>query len=70
MQSRCLSESFYCRARRRVMVLERCLNDYLTANAFEKKRSVCYRCPQGKSNRESFAGAYAHVDEELVSTGP
>ncbi|MBM4397195.1 MAG: hypothetical protein FJ087_16115 [Deltaproteobacteria bacterium] len=51
-----LEESFYCRARRKDLELEKCLNDYLEANAFDRRRSACFRCPQGRKNRESFAG--------------
>ena len=52
-----LSDTFYCRARRKELTLDKCLNDYLEANAFEKRRSACFRCPQGRKNRELFAGA-------------
>jgi hypothetical protein len=52
-----LSDSFYCRARRKELSLDKCLNDYLEANAFERRRSACFRCPQGRKNREVFAGA-------------
>ena len=51
-----LSDTFYCRARRKELTLDKCLNDYLEANAFEKRRSACFRCPQGRKNRELFAG--------------
>jgi len=50
-----LLDTFYCRARRKVLTLEKCLDDYLDANAFERRRSACYRCPQGRKNRECFA---------------
>ena len=56
-----LSDTFYCRARRKELTLDKCLNDYLESNAFEKRRSACVRCPQGRKNRELFAGA---VEEE------
>jgi len=51
-----LSDTFYCRPRRKELVLDKCLNDYLESNAFENRRSACFRCPQGRKNRESFAG--------------
>ena len=52
-----LAEEFCCRCRRKDMSLDRCLNDYLEANAFEKRRSACFRCPQGRKNRDDFASA-------------
>ncbi len=56
-----LSDTFFCRARRKEMTLDKCLNDYLESNAFEKRRSACFRCPQGRKNRECYAGGQ---DEE------
>ncbi len=57
-----LSDTFYCRARRKELTLDKCLNDYLESNAFEKRRSACFRCPQGRKNRELFAGASEEED--------
>lgn len=54
-EPRKLEDDFYCRARRRRVTLDKCLNDYLDANAFNQKRSACWRCPQGRRNRENFA---------------
>lgn len=59
-----LSDVFYCRARRKDLDLEKCLNDYLEANAFDRRRSACFRCPQGRKNRESFASA--DLDEDAA----
>ena len=50
-----LDDTFYCRARRKVLCLERCLDDYLQANAFDVKRAACFHCPQGRKNRERFS---------------
>lgn len=50
---------FYCRAKRKEVDMESCINDFVTANAFERKRSACYRCHQGRKTREEFAGSYA-----------
>lgn len=61
-EDRELVNGFYCKARRKELPLEKCLNDYVEANAFENRRSACFRCPQGRRNRELFAGEYA--DEE------
>ncbi len=50
-----LEEEFYCRPRRRRLSLEKCLEDYMNANAFGSRRSACWRCPQGCHNRSQFA---------------
>jgi hypothetical protein len=50
-------EEFYCRPRRRRLTIEKCLDDYVNANAFANKRSACWRCPQGCANRKAFAGS-------------
>lgn len=50
-----LDNEFYCRPRRRRLTIERCLEDYLDANAFDDKRSACFHCPQGCSNRNEFS---------------
>lgn len=54
--SKGLEDQFYCRARRKDLELDKCLNDYVHANAFEQKRSACFRCPQGRLNRDAFSG--------------
>jgi hypothetical protein len=51
-----LKDSFYCRARRRQITLFKCLDDYMNSNAFEKRSSACWRCQQGRVNRENFSG--------------
>lgn len=48
-------DTFYCLARRRRLTLGRCLDDYLNANALTERKKVCYRCPQGRQNRQCFA---------------
>lgn len=50
-----LSTEFYCRPRRRKLKIQTCLQDYLDANAFVDRRSACWRCPVGCSNRQKFA---------------
>lgn len=52
-----LEDVFYCRARRRRLPLHKCLDDYLEANAFNSRRSACWRCPQGRKNRENYAAS-------------
>jgi hypothetical protein len=49
------SDEFYCLARRRRLSLGKCLDDYLDANALTQRKKVCYRCPQGRANREAYA---------------
>ena len=50
-----LDDEFYCRPRRRRLSLEKCLEDYMNANAFATKRAACWRCPQGCNIRRQFA---------------
>lgn len=50
-----LDDEFYCRPRRRRLAIEKCLDDYMNANAFTNKRSACWRCPQGCTNRRTFS---------------
>lgn len=49
------SPTFFCKPRRKVLGMEKCLTDYLNSNAFEKRRSVCWRCSFGRKNREDFS---------------
>ena len=49
------SPTFFCKPRRKVLGMEKCLTDFLNANAFEKRRSVCWRCSYGRKNREDFS---------------
>jgi len=49
------TDEFYCLARRRRLTLGKCLDDYLDANALTQRKKVCYRCPQGRANREAYA---------------
>ncbi|HNZ04171.1 MAG TPA: hypothetical protein PLY68_07015 [Myxococcota bacterium] len=49
--------SFYCRARRREVDMGACINDFVSANAFENRRSACFRCHQGRKVREDFAAS-------------
>lgn len=51
-----LKDSFYCKARRRQITLFKCLDDFVNANAFEKRSAACWRCQQGRLNRENFSG--------------
>ena len=48
-------KEFYCKPKGKWLPMEKCLVDYLNHNAFEKKRSRCYRCKTGRINREKFA---------------
>lgn len=46
---------FYCKNRRRKLIAGKCLEDYMNANALERKRSACWRCFQGKKTRQEFS---------------
>lgn len=50
-----LQTEFYCRPRRRKLKIEQCLEDYLNANAFEERRSACFRCSLGCANRQNYS---------------
>lgn len=50
-----LGDSFYCRSKRAVVLLGQCLDRYMDANSFERKRSACFQCPTGRANREGYA---------------
>lgn len=50
-----LASDFYCRPRRRKLTIEICLQDYVDANAFENRRSACWRCSLGCANRHKFS---------------
>ncbi|MBM4386913.1 MAG: hypothetical protein FJ088_04185 [Deltaproteobacteria bacterium] len=52
-----LNDEFYCRPRRKKLILDKCLDDFMNANAYENKRSVCWRCPIGRRNRENFSNS-------------
>ncbi len=55
VQRMMLDDEFYCRPRRRRLSIEKCLEDYMNANAFGTKRAACWRCPQGCNVRRQFA---------------
>jgi hypothetical protein len=50
-----MSDVFRCKARRRWINLEKCLDDYCNANAFGKRTSACFGCAQGKKNRHNYS---------------
>jgi hypothetical protein len=50
-----LSDAFRCQHRARTLSLATCLDDYMNANALRVKSMVCFECPQGGQNRETFA---------------
>lgn len=56
------SDTFHCRARRKMLTLNRCLNDYLESNAIRQRRSACFRCMLGRKNREIYAGTLEIVE--------
>lgn len=53
-----LLDSFECRSRRMTVSLEKCLNDYVDADVYQRRRRACFRCPEGRKNREEFAGRF------------
>jgi len=59
-----LPDVFTCRARRKDLTLGQCLDDYLDATVFSRRRSACFRCPQGRRNRETFADGHSERDED------
>lgn len=60
-----LFDAFECRSRRITVSLDKCLSDYVDADVFNRRRRACFRCPDGRKNRESFAGKYN--SEQLLS---
>jgi len=54
-EMKALDDQFYCRAKRRIVMLMNCLDDYVDATSLEKRRSACYHCPHGRRNRETYA---------------
>lgn len=46
---------FYCRARRRMVSINKCSIDYMEINAKVERKSFCYRCPQGRRIRMEIA---------------
>lgn len=37
------------------LLLGQCLNDYMNASAFNDKKSLCFGCSQGATNRYCYA---------------
>jgi hypothetical protein len=50
-----LDAPLYCKNQHNDMPVERCLDQYVEANAFGMKESACYRCPQGQRVRNLIA---------------
>lgn len=46
---------FYCAPRRRRLSLEKCLDDFRDATALNLRKRVCYRCPIGRTVRQTVA---------------
>ena len=45
----------FCRMTHDEIPVEKCLDQYVEANAFSAKESNCYRCPQGQRVRSLVA---------------
>lgn len=65
-----LENMFYCRARRKRQTLDKCLDDFVNANAFEDRRSACWRCPQGRANRADFQVPDDEEDDDGLILAP
>lgn len=50
-----LYDTFECRSRRMVVSLDKCLSDFVDADVYQRRRRACFRCPDGRRNRENFA---------------
>jgi len=50
-------DEFYCRLRKRRLTLQKCLDDYVNANALNEKNGACWQCEQGSRNREAYSTA-------------
>ena len=48
-------DEFYCKIRKRRLTLQRCLEDYVNANALNKKSGACWQCDQGNLNRQAYS---------------
>ena len=49
------SSVFYCRSKKRKLTMGECVDKYVESNAFDKRRSTCWRCFQGRKNRTDYA---------------
>lgn len=52
-----LDDRFYCRTRRKKQIFEKCLDGYMNANARENRKSACWRCLQGRRNRQNWCSS-------------
>jgi hypothetical protein len=50
-----LAMSFWCRPKRRMIALGKCLDDYVTHTALSLDNTDCANCEQGCWNRRCFA---------------
>lgn len=55
---------FYCQKREVSVPRAQCRKDYMEAEAFGRKHSECFHCPQGKQNRQDFSGLPGISEEE------
>ena len=63
-----LEDHFHCRSRRADTSLQECLNRFVEANAFEKRRNSCFECAVGQRLRLDFAeGPFAEESADPVS---
>ncbi|MBI2475000.1 hypothetical protein HYV69_01100 [Candidatus Uhrbacteria bacterium] len=46
---------FYCKTKRRKVLLGKCLDDYVNMNALERTKAACWKCGQGRKVRTNFS---------------
>lgn len=50
-----LDETIFCKANHENIPIEKCVDQYVDANAFGIRESACYKCPQGHRIRSILA---------------
>jgi hypothetical protein len=50
-----LDAPFFCKNTRLEVAVQKCLDQFVEANAFSFKESSCYKCPQGQRVRNLIA---------------
>lgn len=59
-----LSDKVRCLKKKKIVTLEKCLNAYVEATAFNKFNSDCYNCPFGRDRRERFSCPLSTINIE------
>ena len=50
-----LASTFYCRVRFKQLTYDRCMLDFVDADALQIKDSPCHKCVEGRIYRKRFA---------------